>query len=286
MRVRVTCMSHGSCVYGSPVWVMAHVCMGHLYESRLACDEPPVWVMAHVNMSTHEMPHVSHVYTLMRHMRCTHEYTHEMPHVYTQSHQSHLEWYFRMLFQSWKLLARRSRLQTETCLCFCEKRRSSFEIWVLSFRKCHPTWDWVYKRRLYESCLCRRSPGMSHVCLHICQSPIWVVSSHEACMSHGSCVYGSPVWVMAHVCLSHLYESCLMCVWVTFMSHGSCVYGSHVWVLAHVCMGHLYESCLMCVFVSCISHALWLHQDMTHTGDSYTPVAHANPWWIWAFLKN
>ena len=41
--------------------------------------------------------------------------------------QSHVGWHFRMLFQSWKLAARRS-LFTETW----QKRRWSFELWALN----------------------------------------------------------------------------------------------------------------------------------------------------------
>ena len=53
--------------------------------------------------------------------------------------QSHLGWHFRMLFQSSKLKARTS-LFTGTW----QKRRSSFELWALSFKKWHPKWDWLY----------------------------------------------------------------------------------------------------------------------------------------------
>ena len=48
---------------------------------------------------------------------------------------------FECGFESSKLNAQRFLLPR-----FCEKRRSSFELWKI-FRKCHPKWDWTHVMR-------------------------------------------------------------------------------------------------------------------------------------------
>ena len=58
-----------------------------------------------------------------------------------------IDWQFRMLFQSSKLKAPTTLLPR-----FNEKRISSFEL-CKSFRKCHPTWDWLYLCYVSRSCV-------------------------------------------------------------------------------------------------------------------------------------
>ena len=50
---------------------------------------------------------------------------------------SHLGWHFRMLFQS-------SKLKNSNVSFHWNVAKETFELWALSFRKCHPKWDWLY----------------------------------------------------------------------------------------------------------------------------------------------
>ena len=105
--------------------------------------------------STHNYTHAHLVWnTCMRtcmHVSCTparihtHMHTHRYRNVCIYR-QSHMRWYFWMLFQSSKLKARTS-LFTETW----QKRRSSFEIWN-SIRTCHLKWDRLYL--ISQVCCC------------------------------------------------------------------------------------------------------------------------------------
>jgi len=246
MSSHETCLSHVSCVYESPVWVIFHV---YIYKHYVSCGhQAPVrvmsvymiyvslyescqciWIMckSHVSITrmSHDIPWVmkyicgmshvcmSHLYesrlacvgaTCMSQVACEYE---TMSHMYSQSH---LGWHFRMLFQSSK-----SKARTSLLLRFSEKSHSTFEIWA--FENFTP-----------RGIGCTCGAYMSHIC-----------------------VYEAPVWVMSvYIYISHLYESCLMCVCVTCMSHVSCVYASY----------------LVCVCVTSMSHISRVHQVLTsHT---------------------
>ena len=51
--------------------------------------------------------------------------------------RSHLGWHFRMLFQ--KLIVQSSNVSFHWNVA-----KEKFELWALSFWKCHPKWDWLY----------------------------------------------------------------------------------------------------------------------------------------------
>jgi len=90
--------------------------------------------------------------------------------------QSHLDWHFRMRFQSSKLKAQSSNVSFHWNIA-----KETFELWALSFRKCHPKWDWLYV------CVSIRP---HHVCpmMYVCVSILSCV-----------CVY---VYVWAYIMLS------------------------------------------------------------------------------------
>ena len=54
--------------------------------------------------------------------------------------QFHLGWHFRMLFQR-RIKAHSSKLGVSF---HWNVAKETFELWALSFRKCHPKWDWLY----------------------------------------------------------------------------------------------------------------------------------------------
>jgi len=57
----------------------------------------------------------------------------------TRYSQSHLGWHFRMLFQS--------KAQSSNVSFHWNVAKETFKLWALSFRKCHPKWDWLYYLR-------------------------------------------------------------------------------------------------------------------------------------------
>jgi len=141
--------------------------------------------------------------------------------------------YFRTLVQPLPLKVsfprKKRRLKARTSLLprFDEKRRSSFELWALSFRKCHPRWDWLY-------CVC----GMGHVCV-----------------SH-TCV------CLTHMCVGDTCITCEGCVTYVCGTHRSacwCVpHTQHIWHMCYVCgMGYV------CVSHTCVGH-IGVHAYLTH----------------------
>ena len=66
-------------------------------------------------------------------------------HGITYHSRSHLGWYFRMLFQSSKLKAHSSNVSFHWNVA-----KETLELWALSFRKCHPKWDWCTARSVED----------------------------------------------------------------------------------------------------------------------------------------
>ena len=83
--------------------------------------------------------------------------------------------------------------------------KETFELWALSFRKCHPEWDWLCIHALYVY----TEFVLPRVSVLLCVALLYVVCAHDVC-AHVACVY---VWCVVCVCVFHL--SCVFChIWL------------------------------------------------------------------------
>jgi len=103
--------------------------------------------------------------------------------------------------------------------------KETFELWVLSFRKCHPKWDWLYIHMLMHTwCI--------HMLMHICLSTWCIHMLIDVICSkwlvHGHiCRYTSRVSSRLSMCI-HTYVDTYMYIYMLIHIH--------VCWMIHVCV--------------------------------------------------